>query len=324
MSMIQTTNAAGDLVGATTNDMMSMGKVFAQSGMFPDAKSAAVCATKLIVGQGMGLNPYESMTGLHIITGKVTLSANLMATSIKRSGKYDYRSVTDDKTSTITFFDVQGAEPVELGSKTFTMAMAKRAGLGGPVWNNYPEAMLFARCISSGYREHCPDALGGAPVYVEEHGELEIGGTLVEHRATMAALPEPSLPPAAMQGGDDVPSLQAVEKQAEAPRSPGSASDQPTKLEFDVEKISAAGNPYKKHFVHLADGTKYGCFSNKVTTKLMHEISDAMDRGDKIEITYEESKWGKDLVGYNLLEPAADLEAPKPESIDISTDPIPF
>ena len=160
----------------TTLDPIRVGEIFAASGMFPDMKDAAQCATKLIVGRGMGLTDYDAMSGLHLIQGKVTLSANLMAAAIKRSGKYDYRSESNEQGCSIAFFARQSNTKhyEKIGTPSFTMEDAARAGLGGVNWKKYPRAMLFARCISAGYREHCPDALGNAPVYVEAHGEFEI------------------------------------------------------------------------------------------------------------------------------------------------------
>jgi hypothetical protein len=111
------------------------------------------------------------MSGLHIIKGKAVLSSNLMAAAIQRSGKYDYRVVqSDDTVCTIDFYS--GGQ--KIGSSSFSIEDAKRAGLGGDNWRRYTRAMLFARCISAGYKTHCPDALGAAPVYVEAHGETEI------------------------------------------------------------------------------------------------------------------------------------------------------
>jgi hypothetical protein len=144
-------------------DLVEMGRIFAASGMFPEHRDAAQCATKLIVGRGLGLSPYDSMNGLHLIQGKPVVASNTMAAAIKRSGRYDYRAVT-----------TEDGTPATIGTTTFTMTDAKRAGLNGANWKKYPRAMLFARAISAGYREHCPDALGMSPVYVEAHGETEI------------------------------------------------------------------------------------------------------------------------------------------------------
>ena len=153
---------------------MEVAQVFVDSGMFPDARSVAVAASKLIVGRGLGLTDYDSMNGLHIIKGKCVLASNTMAAAIKASGKYDYRAKTTTDSCTITFYERHGSETTEIGTTSFTMDDAANAGLRGDNWRKWPKAMLFARAISAGYREHCPDALGSAPVYVMEHGESEI------------------------------------------------------------------------------------------------------------------------------------------------------
>ena len=173
---------------------MQVAEVFTKSGMFPDAKSVATAATKLIVGRGMGLSDYDSMSGLHIIKGKCVLSSNTMAAAIKASGKYDYRAKTTTAACLITFYSVSGdGSKHEIGTTTFTLADAQNAGLRGDNWRKYPKAMLFARCISAGYREHCPDALGAAPVYVQAHGESEIPEPKVIESESRA-LPDPVKP----------------------------------------------------------------------------------------------------------------------------------
>ena len=172
MNELTTTTTPGE------TDLVEMGRIFAASGMFPEHRDAAQCATKLIVGRGLGLSPYDSMNGLHIIQGKPVVASNTMAAAIKRSGRYDYRAVTTDEECSITFFDLgqrgEDGTPATIGTTRFTMEDARRAGLNGQNWKKYPRAMLFARAISAGYREHCPDALGMSPVYVEAHGESEI------------------------------------------------------------------------------------------------------------------------------------------------------
>ncbi|QDP47789.1 MAG: hypothetical protein Unbinned3138contig1001_8 [Prokaryotic dsDNA virus sp.] len=149
---------------------------FVQSGMFPDLKSEEQAATLLIIGRGFNISDYDSVTGLYLRQGKVNMHANVMASAIKASGKYDYEVRTNtDQLCEIQFFRVDGSGRHPLGEHSFSMAQAQRANLTKNfTWKQYPEAMLFARCISAGYRAHCPDALGAAPVYVEQHGELEV------------------------------------------------------------------------------------------------------------------------------------------------------
>lgn len=170
-------------------DPMTVAQVFRASGMFPDIQSEAAAATKIIIGRGLGIADFDAMSGLHIIKGKAVLASNLMAAAIKRSGKYDYRVVqSDDTVCTIDFYC--GGQ--KIGSSSFSIDDAKRAGLNGDNWRKFTRAMLFARCISAGYKTHCPDALGAAPVYVESHGETEI----VEDQSPIAA-PAPKALPAA-------------------------------------------------------------------------------------------------------------------------------
>ena len=213
---------------ATTNgqlDPMTIAKVFRASGMFPDIQSEAAAATKIIIGRGLGLTDYDAMSGLHIIKGKAVLAANLMAAAIKRAGKYDYRAMVTDDEARIEFRQrTHDGKWETIGITSFTMEDAKRAGLGGDNWRKYPKAMLFARAISSGYKAHCPDALGAAPVYVEAHGETEIPDdapaapakparqmTKEERRAdteallapTPKALPAASEPEIPIDGGSD-------------------------------------------------------------------------------------------------------------------------
>lgn len=157
-------------------DPMTVAQVFKASGMFPDIQSEAAACAKIIIGRGLGLTDYDAMTGLHIIKGKAVLAANLMAAAIKRAGKYDYRAECTDSECTVVFYGrTMDGKMEQIGTTEYTMEDAKRARLtGGDNWQKYPKAMLFARCISSGYKQHCPDALGSAPVYVEAHGEMEI------------------------------------------------------------------------------------------------------------------------------------------------------
>jgi hypothetical protein len=75
----------------------------------------------------------------------------------------------------IEFFE--GAE--SLGVSEYTLEMAQRAGLtGNQTWRKFPEAMLFARAMSSGVRTFCPDVFH-ATVYTPE----ELGATVDEEGA---------------------------------------------------------------------------------------------------------------------------------------------
>ena len=78
---------------AVQNEMTitSLSEIFAQSGYFSDARGAAQAAVKILAGRELGLPPIASMTGINIIKGKVSLSAVVMASVLKRTPGYDYK-----------------------------------------------------------------------------------------------------------------------------------------------------------------------------------------------------------------------------------------
>ncbi len=168
----------------------------AKSQLYTNIKTPEQAAVVLAKAKSFGLCPTVVADNLFFVGGKPSLSAGLMATLVKKSGKYDYR-VTEktDKKCVITFFEIlPGGQRDKLGVETFTMDNAKRAGLTGVNWTKFPEAMLFARCLTAGVRTHCPDALGGNPVYtveelspstpVDDEGRPIIDGEIVDSPAS--------------------------------------------------------------------------------------------------------------------------------------------
>lgn len=144
------------------SEIMTMAKTFAESGMFTDAKGMAQAFVKIQAGQEIGIPPFAAMGGIHIIQGKPTLGAGLIASTVKGSGKYDYRvKQMDEKICSIDF--LQGSEFI--GNSSFTIAEAVKAGTKNI--DKFPKNMLFARAISNGVKWFCPDVFAG-PVYVPE------------------------------------------------------------------------------------------------------------------------------------------------------------
>ena len=144
------------------NDIMIMAKTFAESGMFTDAKAMGQAFVKIQAGQEIGIPPFAAMSGIHIIQGKPTLGAGLIASAIKGSGKYDYLvNELTEKNCAIEFF--QGTKSI--GTSSFSIEDAKKA-LTKNI-DKFPKNMLFARAISNGVKWYCPDVFSG-PVYVPE------------------------------------------------------------------------------------------------------------------------------------------------------------
>ena len=144
------------------NDIMTMAKTFAESGLFADTKDLAKAFVKIQAGQEIGIAPFQAMSGIHIIQGKPTIGAGIMASKVKGSGKYDYKVLQQDETACILeFFEGK----TSLGKSSFTIDDAKKAGTQNVT--KYARNMLFARAISNGVKWYCPDVFSG-PVYTPE------------------------------------------------------------------------------------------------------------------------------------------------------------
>jgi len=142
--------------------ILPMAKLFAESGMFTDAKQAAQAFVKIQAGQEIGLAPFASMTGINIILGKPTFGAGVIASCVKGSSKYDFKvkSLTDKECS-IDFFE--GKEFI--GNSTFTIEDAKKQATKN--LDKFPKNMLYARAMSNGQKWFCPDVFQMS-VYVPE------------------------------------------------------------------------------------------------------------------------------------------------------------
>jgi hypothetical protein len=156
---------------AGLDEVLTLGKTLAASGYFNDTRDAAQAAVKVLAGQELGLGPIASMTGIYIVKGRVTMSANLMAAQIKRSGRYNYRVTTMTNDAVVVEFYENGQS---IGVSSYTADDAKAAGLWGSSdpWKKSPRNMLFARAMSNGAKWFAPDIFAG-PVYTPDEMENE-------------------------------------------------------------------------------------------------------------------------------------------------------
>ena len=170
----------------------------AKSGYFADARQAAQAVIKIQYGRELGIPPVTAIMGVHIIQGKPTPSAGLIAACIRRHPRYDYRvKRLDDTACALEFID--GGKLA--GLSEFTIEQAKRAGAfdgNGATWSKFPRNMLFARALTNGARWFCPDVFGGA-VYSPE----EMGAVVDEDGNVIDATPAEAFVPLRAQDPED-------------------------------------------------------------------------------------------------------------------------
>ena len=249
-------------------DAIQVAEHFARTGWFSDVNDMSKAVVKILAGQEMGLGPMAAMQGIKIIQGKPTLSANLLATMVKRHPAYDFipRPVTAEGAE-IEFF--QNGEPI--GKSAFTIADAQRAGLmTGANWKKYPQAMCFARALSQGVRWYCPDVTAGAPAYVPE----EMGAQVDAEGEVVAPVEQKG------NGITEIPADMAEEIKAESAPEPILDSERAEQI---VAGIKALGLTYKQINVMLgaAGVNAVRAFSAKALRERIDGLSD--EEADAVE-----------------------------------------
>jgi len=160
----------------TVSDAEKLAKTIAlaEHGANALEKSAGNNMLKIMIGEDMGIGPGAALRGIHIVKGKPELSGALWGALIDNSPDYKYRVIqTDDKVASIEFSRKEEQVWEVRGTETFTMDMAKVAGLAGnDTYKKYPTNMLWWRAMSNGARKFCPGLTMGA-AYAE--GELSEG-----------------------------------------------------------------------------------------------------------------------------------------------------
>ncbi len=147
-------------------DMEKLGRLFVESGLFPDTKDLPKAVIKILAGREIGVSPFQAMEGIDIINGRVVISPLLLSAIIKSSNKYNYRILSSsDKECTIAFYE----RGEFIGKSTFTIEDAKRLNLANKDnWLKQPATMLYYRALAQGIRRFAPDAYSGLRVYIED------------------------------------------------------------------------------------------------------------------------------------------------------------
>ena len=197
MSDIVPQKVMGHFAIRTIDDLSRLSAMLAKSGYFSDSREAAQCGVKVLAGLELGFPTIASMCGIHIINGKPTLGAHLMAAAVKRSGKYNYRVTQHDNNGCTLAFYENGEV---IGESSFTKQDAAAAGaLDGKnahTWKKFPRNMMFARAMSNGVRWYCPDIFTGSVVYTPDELDeaTDEEGNLVQSVSVQATVVEPTTP----------------------------------------------------------------------------------------------------------------------------------
>lgn len=164
-----TTDLAPTTPGLVPGDLdarLRFVSALADAGALPPAfrKRPADLLLVASYADDLGLGFASALSSLYVVDGKVTLSASLVASLVRRAG-HRLRTTTTydaDGRPTIVATIVRADDPGWSAVSTWDLERAGRAGLAArDTWRKYPEQMLRARAITEAAREACPEVLSG-------------------------------------------------------------------------------------------------------------------------------------------------------------------
>lgn len=242
------------IIPANIEDLQRVARMCAESKFFQNSTDLAKACVTIEAGAELGLPPVVSLTGINIIKGRVTLSANTMAACMKRAG-YKLKTRFAPDSCAITVIDPDGEE---LGVSEFSLADAKRAGLSGGNWQKYPRNMLFARAVSNAARWFAPEVLTG--VYTPE----ELGDTDFEE----APAPAPEIVEAEVVPNEPLP---------EIPEDPPPMSDE---RKAKLKQIHAAAKEHGLDHEGLKQLLPEGVSFKTCDSALLESLGSLLNCGD--------------------------------------------
>src|SRR3954453_21748026 len=168
-------------------DPITLGQIFARSGLFPDITRASQAVVKILAGRELGIGRFAAMSDIHLVDGSPVVGARILAALVRQSKVYDYRVVewTNERCSIDFYRHGVKLEP----TVTFTDDDARRAGLDQPRADGtpsnhtkFPRNMKFARAMSNGVGLQCPAPTAGTPVYPPDElgaadADADVAGT---------------------------------------------------------------------------------------------------------------------------------------------------
>jgi len=180
-------------------DKMRYAQALAGSNLLPKQyrEQPANLLFALEYADALGVSPIHAITSIHVIEGKPSASADLIASLVRRAG-HRLRITGDDTYAEATI--LRADDPDFPFTARWDMARARQAGLAGKaVWKQYPAAMLRSRAITEVARQAAPDALFGVVYTPEELGaEVDDTGELVH---TVTQVPAPASAPVSERSG---------------------------------------------------------------------------------------------------------------------------
>lgn len=197
---------------------MDYARALAESNLLPKQyfKQPANLLWAISYGQTLGVDPMTAVQSIHVINGRPTASADLIAGLVRRAG-HKLRITGDDRRAEAVI--IRADDPEFEFRAVWTIERAQAAKLTGKdTWKQFPAAMLKARAITEVARAACSEILQGTIYTPEELGAVvdQDGNPVDAHVQPLRAVQaEPVEEPASVAGDGRTPAQVVADKATE-------------------------------------------------------------------------------------------------------------
>ena len=151
------------------SDQIQKAKLLADSSILPESyrQKPSNLLWAMELADALDVSLAQAITGITVIQGKPTMSAEMMRALVLRAGHRFTVTEMTDKAVTVTVARKEWPDDVQ--QFTFSMADAQHAGLAkSATYQKHPKAMLLARATSMACRAVFPDVVSGMGYVPEE------------------------------------------------------------------------------------------------------------------------------------------------------------
>lgn len=302
---------------ATLPEKIEWAKTMAESNLLPAQyrKNPANLLFAVEYADALGVSRINAITSIHVIEGKPSASADLIASMVRRAG-HKLR-ITGDET-------YAAAELIRCDDPEFTykarwdLTKARQAGLlGKAVWKAYPGAMLRSRVITEVARMGASDALLGVIYTPEELGaEVDDHGDVVHTITTVAPPRSGSDRMRQIIGNNQASSEEQAEPRPEA--AAGSALHEATASGPDPEPEAPVDSITSHQIKKLATAMSKAGITDRV--KALEYVADVIGRevSSRNELTKDEASR---VIDHLERPPASEPPEPDDEVFDAEVVP---
>ena len=201
-------------------EQIELVKTLSPSALLPESfrNNPANLMYAVQYANALGLAPIHAITGIAVIKGKPTASADLMAAIVRRAG-HKLRVIGDDTYAEAVL--IRKDDPTFEYKTRWDREKAQKAGLtNNPTYSKYPGAMYRARAVSEVVRMGASDAMYGLIYAPEDFGEVANEPTAVPEAEAapttkVSRKAKPPAPVAETKGQDELRA--AIAETGEAP-----------------------------------------------------------------------------------------------------------